>query len=573
MIRSLYFTVCLLLLCTFSISSYGQIYWENVSTKDLQWGTNDSLKVYSRDCANIEIANENKHCRTDGKWGGIRWGSYEDITMKIDWKENLPWRISFDITNLNNLPSRNNYKVYSKYFQRWERHAREVKWGFIVSYEGGHPSDTTVSYSRFYSDCYHKLGVEVRDDVYVDDDEHFCLENWRDDGYTTNRTISIEQNENGRINIYEIKDQTNKKAIFPIPNHCRITEITILAGPASRVRVSNFKIQRKSVLADMEPYVSNGDAKYENNDFIGAALEYAKAIDEGHANYEIYFRRAKAYHSAEFHNNAIDDFTKALSYKTTEEAYLYRGLSKLAKQDPSAIEDLFLGGTLGQAILREIDIPKGEDAAESKYFASGTGFFIDAKGYLVTNNHVIENAKGIDVLITMSGKTHTYQAKSVIVDKTNDLAILKIVDPDFVKLSTIPYTLGAGTKDVGTSVFAMGYPQSSLLGDEIKVTDGIVSSKTGYQGDVTTYQISAPIQPGNSGGPLFDKNGIVIGVTSAGVKELDNVGYAIKISYVKNLIEASPETIVLPTVSQLQGMVFTDKIKKISPYVVIVKVY
>ena len=56
-------------------------------------------------------------------------------------------------------------------------------------------------------------------------------------------------------------------------------------------------------------------------------------------------------------------------------------------------------------------------------------------------------------------------------------------------------------------MFALGYPMSDILGEEIKVTDGIISSKTGYQGDVVTYQISVPIQPGNSGGPLFDKNG------------------------------------------------------------------
>ena len=83
--------------------------------------------------------------------------------------------------------------------------------------------------------------------------------------------------------------------------------------------------------------------------------------------------------------------------------------------------------------------------------------------------------------------------------------LLKIKDNRFNNLQPIPYSFGSGTKDVGTSVFAMGYPKLSYLGEELKVTDGIISSKTGYQGDITTYQISAPIQPGNSGGPLFDK--------------------------------------------------------------------
>ncbi len=71
------------------------------------------------------------------------------------------------------------------------------------------------------------------------------------------------------------------------------------------------------------------------------------------------------------------------------------------------------------------------------------------------------------------------------------------------------------------------------MGNEIKFTDGKISSKSGFQGDITTYQISVPIQPGNSGGPLFDEKGNLVGITSSGVnKQLaDNANYAIKTSY------------------------------------------
>ena len=90
--------------------------------------------------------------------------------------------------------------------------------------------------------------------------------------------------------------------------------------------------------------------------------------------------------------------------------------------------------------------------------------------------------------------------------------------------------------NVGENVFAMGYPRPGLQGEEVKVTDGIISSKTGFQNDNKTYQISAPIQPGNSGGPLFDNSGNLIGLTNSGIPSGDNVGYAIKISNLNNLL-------------------------------------
>ena len=114
---------------------------------------------------------------------------------------------------------------------------------------------------------------------------------------------------------------------------------------------------------------------------------------------------------------------------------------------------------------------------------------------------------------------------------------------------------------------------SDVLGEEIKLTDGLISSKTGYQGDITTYQISAPIQPGNSGGPLFNKRGELVGITNAGVPDAQNVGYAIKISYLKNLVDVAPETVALPTYNAISELPFTDKVKKLTPFVVLIKVY
>jgi len=138
---------------------------------------------------------------------------------------------------------------------------------------------------------------------------------------------------------------------------------------------------------------------------------------------------------------------------------------------------------------------------------------------------------------------------------------------------SIPYAIKTSIQDVGTGVFALGYPMSNILGEEIKVTDGIISSKTGYKGDVVTYQISAPIQAGNSGGPLFDKLGNIVGITNAGIPDAQNVGYAIKTSYLKNLLDSAPMPIVLPVNNTISGLQFTEKIKRLTPFVVLIKIY
>ena len=135
------------------------------------------------------------------------------------------------------------------------------------------------------------------------------------------------------------------------------------------------------------------------------------------------------------------------------------------------------------------------------------------------------------------------------------------------------YLMLSRTKDVGTSVFTMGYPYASFMGDEVKVTDGIISSKTGFDGDIVTYQISAPIQPGNSGGPLFDKKGNLIGITNAGITAAQNVGYAIKSSYLCNLIDSAPVSIDINETTSVANLDLVEQIKILSKYVVYIKIY
>lgn len=197
---------------------------------------------------------------------------------------------------------------------------------------------------------------------------------------------------------------------------------------------------------------------------------------------------------------------------------------------------------------------------------SGTGFAL-TRGYIATNNHVVEGANSIKVKGIGGSFGTEYTATVVATDKNNDLAILKINDSRFNGFGSIPYSVKTSTSEVGEEVFVLGYPLTSTMGTETKLTTGVISSKSGYQGDVTLYQISAPVQPGNSGGPLFDSKGNVIGIVSAKHSGAENVGYAVKTSCLRNLIESTISTNVLPTNNTLTGMPLTSKVKTAKNFV------
>lgn len=200
---------------------------------------------------------------------------------------------------------------------------------------------------------------------------------------------------------------------------------------------------------------------------------------------------------------------------------------------------------------------------------SGTGFAI-GNGYIVTNNHVVEDASIINVKGVKGDLNTPYSARVVSTDKNNDIAIIKIDDDSFKGFGPIPYGVSSRMGDVGEDIYVLGYPLTQALGNEIKLTNGIISSRSGFQGDMSTYQISAPVTHGNSGGPMFDNKGNVIGVVNSGItyKDLaENVGYAIKISYLKNLIESAGLDIKLPGNNTIANLSLTEKIKRLRNFV------
>ena len=218
---------------------------------------------------------------------------------------------------------------------------------------------------------------------------------------------------------------------------------------------------------------------------------------------------------------------------------------------------------------------KNKRVKNGEWAGNGSGIIISKSGYIITNHHVIDDADDIEVEFILDEEVQKFNAEIVQIDKVNDLAIIKIFDMNFDGLDNLPYNFKTRSSDVGTKVYAYGYPMAlSLMGKEIKITDGIISSKSGFDGDITTYQITAPIQGGNSGGPLFDDKGNFLGINSSGLRKdiADNVGYTIKTSYVLNLIDVLPKSIDLPSNTKLQSLPLTEQIKEISKCVVLVKV-
>jgi S1-C subfamily serine protease len=203
--------------------------------------------------------------------------------------------------------------------------------------------------------------------------------------------------------------------------------------------------------------------------------------------------------------------------------------------DNKAVEIKFPGDVTSKGSNRNRD-------SSNSSAASGTGFFISPDGYLLTNYHLVSGSHKIVVRISATEKP----AKVVRIDAGNDLALLK-VDGNF---SAIP--LGdVRAVAVGDSVMTIGYPNIQVQGFAAKFTKGEVSSLTGFQDDPRLFQISVPIQPGNSGGPLIDDRGNAVGITNAQLSALkmiatsgsipQNVNYAVKISYAQLLLDSIPE--------------------------------
>ncbi len=206
----------------------------------------------------------------------------------------------------------------------------------------------------------------------------------------------------------------------------------------------------------------------------------------------------------------------------------------------AAANDLYHTATRGgpERSVRELVNQLGEAVVQVRTPASlGSGFFINAEGFLITNFHVIEGETQISIEVyhqqngQLERKSYK-QVRIVAMNKFADLALLKIEDKDAPRFK---YTQ-VGSADalaVGERVFAIGSP----LGLERTVTEGILSTKTRQMGGDLYLQTTAQINPGNSGGPLFNLYGEVVGVTNMKITFGEGLGFAIPAEVVKYFLD------------------------------------
>jgi S1-C subfamily serine protease len=155
------------------------------------------------------------------------------------------------------------------------------------------------------------------------------------------------------------------------------------------------------------------------------------------------------------------------------------------------------------AFIPKNETPNSNSASSGQPIASGSGFFITDDGYLISNYHVVKDATKIR-LVTSAG---TIDAKVVQVDAANDLALLKADG----KFSPLPVA-ASRSAHLGGTVATIGFPDPSLQGFSPKLAKGEIASLSGAGDDPRYFQISVPVQPGNSGGALVDERGNVIGI-------------------------------------------------------------
>ena len=201
--------------------------------------------------------------------------------------------------------------------------------------------------------------------------------------------------------------------------------------------------------------------------------------------------------------------------------------------------------------------------APNQFQVSGSGFFVNADGSIITNAHVVSEAKSVSIQIPSLGKRR-YDVDVIGVSPERDLALLKLRQPDhdriLKELGKMP-VLNLGDSDKvhrADEIMALGYP----LGQQsLKSTTGVVSGREHIGGDYM-IQISAPINPGSSGGPSLSLHGDVIGVNRAGIMEAQNVGYIIPSNEVKLFLRQLEQVPVINSIKFLRrpflGVLFNN---------------
>lgn len=205
-------------------------------------------------------------------------------------------------------------------------------------------------------------------------------------------------------------------------------------------------------------------------------------------------------------------------------------------------------------------------------YTAGTGFAISTDGYIITSFHIVKDFDSI-IVVNNIDTLIRYHADLVYNDESSDIAILKISDSTFSSFGKIPYKFNQNNSDLGEYVYTLGYSKRDVVFGE-----GSVSSFTGYNEDSSTIQVSIPSNPGNSGGPLLNSKGDVVGMLCAKNNEIEGATFAVRSDLLISLVDSlnaqtDNEQIILPKYNNISTLDRPRQIKKIKSLIFRVEAY
>ena len=329
-----------------------------------------------------------------------------------------------------------------------------------------------------------------------------------------------------RVETFEpyTKEEMEKKAL----KEKRDKEKRAAYDKKRKAKAYAVKEKEKAMLAEQEKIVEETRkaaekeriAEEKENERL-AKIEEEKRIAEEKKEYkrlEAKFRTKckKGFFNKEGFELGTDEFKQCIYDKEKER------IAKLEKAKP-----------------KKVEVVKAENLNPDLIaIGSGSGFFINNQGYALTNNHVVEICE--QMVATLDGRQILFRV--IATDKVNDIAIIAMDNTtrNFLKINE------EGAK-LGENVIAVGYPLSGQLSDSVKITRGVVSSLSGIENNTGQIQIDAALQPGNSGGPIINEQGELVGIASAGLNKLlmakkekyipENVNFAVATPIIVNLLK------------------------------------
>ncbi len=239
----------------------------------------------------------------------------------------------------------------------------------------------------------------------------------------------------------------------------------------------------------------------------------------------------------------------------------------LVMQNNNSLENTRREVEISNIKLAPAGVKKHPVAAPADYAA--TAFMISTKGYLVTAKHIIDDA---DEIMVENAEGELFNAIVVYIDPKRDLAFLRIKDTNFVKPAALPYAFAQNSADLGDKVFTLGFPQNNIVYDE-----GVMSGRLGYQGDTSSCQVSLSVNGGNSGGPVFDDKGNVIGMIFGKERNKDRVGFALTMKSITDAVKRAPAGAFktkpkFNSSNKISGLKRSKQIKKVEGFVYQVRV-